>query len=432
MSTIDVVVVGAGVAGLAAARSAIESGLTAVVVEAKDRVGGRAHTETTSLGVPFDRGCFLLHSASENPLARIAAELGFRSVPRHRPRLIRLDGRWAATAEYRAWERYRERTETHLEALGRAGQDVAIGDHMRDGSRWRPMLESWIAAYTGADVEQASTVDFFAYRDTRENWAIREGLGALVARYGEGLPVTLGAPATAIDWSGRGVAVATPKGTIRAAAAIVTVSTGVLAADVIRFDPPLPDAKRAAIAGVPMGHANKVAFRFDRDVFGVPPHSAAHLLTESRATSLFQLRPFGWEIAIGYVGGRLAAELERAGERTLTGYALDRLKLMFGNAIEQRIVATTATAWAGEPHVLGAYSAALPGEAHRRAALGAPLAERLFFAGEACHSEFFSTAHGAYLSGVAAARAAARALDGERWRPAAALRATHASTAAKR
>jgi monoamine oxidase len=406
-SAVDVVVIGAGIAGLAAARTAMESGRTVLILEASDRVGGRAHTDTTSLGVPFDRGCFLLHSASENPLTGIARRLGFHLSPRYRPRLIRLDGRWAAAAEYRAWERYRIRSERRFEALGRAGVDAPIADHLSDDSRWRPMLEAWIAAYTGTDVEMASTRDFFAYRDTRENLAVREGLGALVVAYGQGLPLALSTPAAAVDWSGRGVRVTTPKGTIDAGAAVVTVSTGVLAAETIRFSPALPEWKRDAVAGLPMGHANKIAFRFDSDVFGLPPHSAAHFHSPTRATSLFQLRPFGWEIASGYVGGRLASELERDGERALIDFAFERLKAMFGSAIEHRLVAATATGWDGEPYIRGAYAAALPGRAHERAALAAPVGGRLFFAGEACHPDFFSTAQGAYLSGVRAARAAA-------------------------
>jgi monoamine oxidase len=284
--------------------------------------------------------------------------------------------------------------------------DEPIADHLDDDSRWRPMLEAWIAAYTGADTEYASTRDFFAYRDTRENWAVREGLGALAVAYGRSLPISLSTRATSIRWDGARLEVETPKGKISAAAAVITVSTGVLAAEAIKFTPGLPDWKREAIAGLPMGHANKIAFRFDRDVFGVPPHSAAHYLSATRATSLFQLRPFGWEIAIGYVGGRLAAALERDGEAALIEFGLERLKSMFGSSIDRHVVAATATAWDAEPFIRGAYSAALPGQAHQRAALAAPIDGRLFFAGEACHPDFFSTAHGAYLSGVDAARSA--------------------------
>jgi monoamine oxidase len=404
---VDVAVIGAGFAGLAAARAVIEAGGTAVVLEASGRVGGRAHTDTAALGVPFDRGCFLLHSANENPLAALARDLGFVSIPRHRPRLIRLGDRWGSAAAFRAWEKYRERSEGRLEALGAAGIDEAVADHLSDQSRWRPMLESWIAAFTGADVEAASTRDFFAYRDTRENWAVRDGLGRLAEAYGQGLNISLGTPVTAVDWRGSRIRIETPKGAIAAAAAVVTVSTGVLAAEMIRFLPALPDWKLDAVAGLPMGHANKMAFRFDRDVFGVPPHSAAHVLATTRATSLFQLRPFGWEVAIGYVGGKLATDLEREGEPALTAFGLERVKAMFGNSIEKHLAATTATAWDSEPFVRGAYSAALPGKADQRTALAAPLDDRLFFAGEACHRDFFSTAHGAFLSGRDTGRAAA-------------------------
>ena len=125
---------------------------------------------------------------------------------------------------------------------------------------------------------------------------------------------------------------------------------------------------------------------------------------------MFQIRPFGWNLAIGYVGGSFCSELERAGEAAMTDLALAQLKAIFGSGISRRLVRSACTGWEGDRFIRGGYSAALPGHAHRRADLAGPVADRLFFAGEAASTEFFSTVHGGYLAGIEAARAAAKRL----------------------
>ena len=405
-STVDVVIVGAGIAGLAAAKTARAAGLGVALIEAKDRIGGRAYTDTGTLGVPFDHGCYWMHSASQNPFVGIADRLGFvYRKNSFRNRRLYLGNRWATPAEKRQWTAYDARNERAIEAAGRSGRDVAIADVIEHGGRWEPLFASWVAAFSGADPDEISALDWFNYKNTDENWPVRDGFGALVAAWGADVPVTLDCPATRIDWSGRTVRVTTPRGAIAARAAIVTVSTGVLAADAIRFIPALPDWKRAAIAGVPMGRADKVGLAFDRDVFGMPATSGASFVAKRPESFGFQIRPFGREIAVSHLGGRFAGALEKAGERAMIAYARERLAKMFGSAIKKRITAAQAVRWEADPFIRGGYAAALPGAAHQRARLAETLKPSLFFAGEATHAEFFSTAHGAYMSGVDAANA---------------------------
>ncbi|MBM3487116.1 MAG: FAD-dependent oxidoreductase [Alphaproteobacteria bacterium] len=406
----DIVVIGAGAAGLAAARTAREAGATVAVIEAKDRIGGRAYTAADGLRTAFDHGCYWLHSADENPFVAIADALEFHYDRLDRQRLIHLGGRWADAAEQADWDRYFDAAFDAIVAVGRCGRDVAVREVLPDHALWRHPFERFVAAYAGVDADEASTLDFALYRDTDEDWPVREGYGTLIARHGAGLPIALGTPASRIVHGRTGVRVETPRGTIAARAAIVTASTAVLAAEVIRLDPPLPDRVRAALAAVPMGHANKIAVEFDRDVFADLDGGAFGLSARGKGLLGFQIKPVGTGLAVGYVGGRAALALEREGARAMGAHAVDELVALFGSALRARVTGTAATAWSSDPWIRGGYSAARPGRAAARADLRAPVGERLFLAGEALSPEYFSTAHGAHLSGIEAAAAAIRAI----------------------
>lgn len=409
--SVDVVIIGAGVAGLAAAKAARPAGLTTRVIEAKPRIGGRAYTETASLrGIPFDHGAMWLHSASENPLVAVADRLGFSYRKTRRGRRIRLATRWASAAERRDWLAFETAGLRAIEAAARAGRDMAISDAIPRDSRWTSLFDRWVTVFAGVDPDAGSTLDYVRYRDLDQDWPVRDGFGALIAAWGQDVEVALKTPARSIERTRDGVRVTTARGAIDARVAIVTVSTAVLGAEAIRFDPPLPDWKRAAIAAVPMGPVNKVAILFDRDVFGMPAQSSASFVAPYPDIFGFQIRPFGRNLATAHLGGRFAIEMERAGEAAIVALALDRLQAMFGSSIARRVVAGVATAWASDPFIGGGYSAALPGRAHLRSDLARPVHERIFFAGEATHPHFFSAAHGAYLSGAAAVAALPRGL----------------------
>ena len=279
---------------------------------------------------------------------------------------------------------------------------------MRQRFEVRPLLDAIISWIHGADPAQVSTLDAARYHDTGYNWPVLEGYGALVAAYGAGLPVKLSTPALAIDWHGPSVRVETPSGTLAARAAIVTLPTGVLADEKVRFRPALPAAKLAAIEHLPLGVADKVFFRVTGDPFGLPADSFVRGRHDSSRTSAIQIRPFGRDIISCYLGGSYARELEETG--AMIDAVWGELVNAFGNGVRGHLEAPRATAWFLDPHARGSYSAALPGHAHRRADLAAPLDDRLFFAGEACSPDFFSTCHGAHLSGITAASAVADTL----------------------
>jgi monoamine oxidase len=411
MTMIDAVVIGAGAAGLAAAKTLVEQGFAVQVIEARNRIGGRAHTDLATYGVPHDLGCAWLHSADINPFYKIAGALGFT--------VLRQDAAWRGrigvglTAQQRAAiDRTIEEGFDAIHAAGEAGRDVAASEVLPPEAPGRPVLDAICSWAFGVDTPEVSTLDHFLYRDTGRNWPVVEGYGALVSAYGAGLPVKLSTPASEIDWRGPGVRVETPAGVLRARIAIVTIPTGVLAEGRLRFRPALPAEKLRAIENLPLGIADKVSFAIAGDPFGTPPDSFAIAHADTARTCSIQFRPFGRDLVICYFGGRYARELEE--RESLIAAGEEALTHLFGSAVRKQLRKPTATAWYLDPYARGAYSAARPGHAHRRKELAAPIEERLFFAGEACSLDSFSTCHGAHLSGTAAALAAARVLTSPR------------------
>lgn len=403
----DVVVVGAGAAGLAAAARLQAACVPFVLLEAKHRVGGRAFTDTATFGVPFDRGCHWLHSASVNPFTAIADRLGFhyRSLPAKRRRLF-LAGREADDATRDAASEAISAAFEAAQATGRDGRDVAMSDVIDAASPWRRLVVHWIGLMSSLPPEEISTLDFARYRDTHENWPVSEGFGALVVAAGAGVPVSLGVRVRAIDWSGAGVVVATDAGELRAKRAIVTVSTTVLARGAIRFTPALPTEIAEAIEACTLGHAEKIVFRLDRPVDGFEPSSYAETFDPDRpgrAPVNFVLHPAGHPLAVGHIGGTFAAEMAQAGAAAMIDVGRQALLDLLGSAAARRIIGATVTGWTTDPDVGGAYSSARPGKGPLRDRLAQPVGERLRLAGEASAGVDFSTAHGAHLSGLAAA-----------------------------
>ena len=413
---VDVAVVGAGAAGLAAAARAYELGLSCYLLEAKPRIGGRTHTDTDTFGVAWDRGAHWLHSADVNPLTKIADELGHPYLVRPHPfeGYFHLGTGWGGKADWIAYRDEYAAAADRAVAAGERGIDAAASDFVDETSRWRRMVHHIFTAVSGMPPSEISTMDLAAYRDTEANWPLERGYGALLAARYAGLPVELSTPVGAIDTSGTHILIETPRGTARARSLIVTVSTNVLASGAIRFTPELPSGVQSALVGVPTGSANKVAFHFRRDVFGLPDTSYVSFMDErdaARPACSFQIRPFGSTLAIAYLGGDLSANLERGGEAEMTAFARAALRDMFGGDIFKELSGTAATSWTTDPHTLGAYSCALPGHAKDRAVLAEPVSERFFLAGEAVSADWFSTVQGAHVTGIEAAEKAAAYLE---------------------
>ena len=410
VTEVDAVVIGAGVAGLAATVGARARGLEVTLLEARERIGGRAYTDTASLGLPFDHGCHWLHAAARSPLRELADRYGLAYYRGPRRWRLHLGDRWATPAEVEALLEEHARVSDALDAIGEAGRDEPVAAHLPADTGFPAAVAHHLTAVMGAELEQLSTRDFHHYEDEGGDWPVEGGLGALVARFGRGVQAQLGAPVTRVDWSGPAVRVHSPRGVLRCRAVIITAPTSVLEAGALRFTPALPPWKQDAIAGLPMGQTEKIAMRFRRDVFGVPDHTVALLAAAAPQTPGFEVRPFGRPLAIAHVAGALAVELSRAGPLAMLSFARDQLAVMFGGAVRDALDAHQVTSWASDPWSLGAFSTALPGRAYARRAYARPIDDRLFFAGDAASIAAFGSAHGAYETGVTAAADLARAL----------------------
>jgi monoamine oxidase len=404
----DFLVVGAGVAGIAAARALQARGLSCLVLEAKDRIGGRAYTDATG----FDHGASWLHQANDNPLTGFAEALGFETVDHDklRQRLLFTKGRFATTAERHAFAAAEDHFWRVIEAAAADGApDRPASDAAPEGGRFDPLVAHWEGAQIcAAELSRMSLHDFVATALDGPNLLLRRGLGTLVSTLAEGLPIRLNAPVMQLDWSGNHVEASGAFGRIRAQAAIITVSTGVLAQGGITFTPDLPAEKRAAIKALPLGLLNKLAFPIPPGVlpeFGPFASLRRDIATPGDRPISWIARPFGAPVMLAFIGGSLAWELSRAGKQASEAHARAEFARVFGAEAAAALGPPIITDWGGDPHFLGSYSHAIPGGQAARRVLGEPLGDgRLIFAGEACHPRFAATVAGAWLSGEAAAQ----------------------------
>ncbi|HET8613714.1 MAG TPA: NAD(P)/FAD-dependent oxidoreductase [Sphingomonas sp.] len=403
MREIDIAIVGGGAAGIGAARAIAGSGRSALILEAGDRLGGRAWT-VNARGLALDLGCGWLHSARRNAWASIAREMGVEVE--HTPMLWRRQyrdlGFPPAEREeaLRAVAAFHERLREHPSASDRAA------DAFAPGCRWNPYLEALSGYLNGAEFEHVSAADYLAYDDAagEENWRLPGGYGALVVRAAPAeIPVRFAAPVTRIDRRGKRLRLETPGGAILARAAIVTVPTPVLALGRLAFDPPLPD-KQAAAEALPLGLADKLFLALDDAGIDADAHLIGN--PHRAETGSYMLRPFGRPIVECFYGGRAARMLEREGEAAACAFAVDELAALLGSAIRAKLRPLAHCFWGRERWIVGSYSHALPGRRAARATLAEPVEERIFFAGEACSPDDFTTAHGAHDTGATAARMA--------------------------
>jgi monoamine oxidase len=401
-SSVDVAIIGAGAAGLGAAHALENSGLSTIVLEARDRVGGRAHTILAAPNIVFDLGCGWLHSANKNSFVAIAKQLNFE-IDKTRPpwREQSFDTGFPLSERQdfiAALDAFYDRAE---EAAQHGGDDTA-SRYLEPGNRWNPMIHAISTYVNGCELDQVSIQDMQAYEDTEINWRVRHGYGALMTAYGAPCPLALNTEVTLIDHSGPRVRIETSRGTLTASKVMVTVPTNLIADEAIRFHPALP-AKVEAARGLPLGVDDKVMLALD-DPDALPKDGNLRGATMRTAMGSFHLRPFGQPCIEGFFGGTFARELEDTGDGAFGAESIDQIVALLGSDFRRKLRPLAESRWAHDPFARGAYSHALPGHAGDRAVLAAPVDGRLFFAGEATSPNFFSTAHGARDSGERAAR----------------------------
>ena len=408
MTNKKIVIVGAGAAGLTAARELQRLEQDFLLLEASHRIGGRAYTEILAPGMPFDLGAHWLMQPSENPLMHLARQdqLHLEEDNKHYAAARYFDeGEWLPKGADREFWAYWDKQFDAMALATKDHRDLSVFDAIDNDDRWASYFHALYAKDVTRDVDQASASDALAFVHEEDDVAVADGLGNLMVRYGEDVPVTLNCAVRKIDSSGPQLKLDTAKGRIHAEKVILTVSNGVLSGRDIEFTPALPDWKLNAIEGLPLGSHTRIAVMFDKPVLReLPRHFTVS--TSGDGPIHFRNQPFGNDYVEIVTGGRISEWLEKSGERATIDFVLTKLREAAGNRSVPDPMRHIVSAWDQDAWTKGAYSCARPGAADQRSILAQPIDERIFFAGEATSSDAYASVHGACISGRDAARAA--------------------------
>jgi monoamine oxidase len=405
----DIVVIGAGAAGIAAARRVQAANRKVILLEAADQVGGRCLTDTSTFEAPFDRGARWMHNPETNPMVRLARNAGLDVSAASLGQKIRIGLRNARPGETEEFLAALVRANHAIDEASRGKADVSCASALpKDLGVWAGTTEFVLGPYaTGKDLRDVSVIDKARAQDRNAPIGCRQGLGVLIARLGEQIPTMLSTPASQISWSNRDVAVQTQAGKIAARAAVVTVSSNVLAAGNIKFSPEIPRRQLEAAAKLTLGSYDRIALQLPGNPLGLSRDDMIIEQSSSTRTALLAANIGGSSLCVVDVAGSFGRDLSDQGEKAMVAFAIEWLSRLFGNDIAKIVKKSSTTRWNASPFVLGAMSAAPPGAQLSRKMLGEPFGN-VFLAGEATHETLWGTVDGAWESGERAAEAALR------------------------
>jgi monoamine oxidase len=406
----DVAIIGAGAAGIAAARRIASASRRFVLFEASNRVGGRCITDSTIFGFPFDLGAHWIHRPDSSSLTGSASTSGLDIYPSPRGQTVRVGPRNARDAELESFLATLVRSRRAIVDAGRSRNDfAAVRALPADLGDWRATAEFVLGPFVcGKDLASVSAADF-ARMPERENDAFcRQGYGAVLMNLAAGLPVRLSTPVTRIEWDRNGVDVVTAKGSMRARTAIVTASTNLLIADKIVFKPELSRRQLDAAAALALGSYDHIALDMPGNPLNLQRDELVFEKSSSRQTAALLANVSGSSLHLVEVAGDFGRDLSGKGKTAMIEFARDWVASLFGTGAKSKIKRSYATRWNEEPFVLGAMSVAAPGGADSRKILTEPIGGRIWLAGEALHETQWGTVNGAWESGQRAAEAALR------------------------
>ncbi|EFJ38250.1 hypothetical protein SELMODRAFT_270153 [Selaginella moellendorffii] len=426
----SVIVVGAGVAGLAAARALHKASFKVTVLESRGRIGGRVHTDY-SFGFPVDMGASWLHGVSEdNPLASVIGRLG---LPLYRTSgdnsvlydhdlesyaLFDMDGvQVPPELVFRVGESFEALLEMTKKIREEFPEDISVSKafsvvlerhpELRQEGLARKVLEWYLCrleGWFGADADQISV------RCWDEEELLEGGHGLMVRGYfpvvrhlAEGIDIRLNHRVVQVIRHSQGVKIVTEDSQVfEADAAVVAVPAGVLKAKIIRFEPRLPAWKEEAFAGLGLGNENKIALCFDV-VFWPNVEFLGVVASTTYSCSYFLNlhKPTGHPVLVYMPAGRLADDIEKLSDMEAASFAFGLLQKILPNAAKP--VKFLVSRWGSDINSLGCYTYDMVGKQHELyEQLRAPV-DTLFFAGEATSASFPGTVHGAFATGALAA-----------------------------
>ena len=410
----DVVVIGAGMAGVSAARALTQGGTRVVVVEASDRVGGRVHTIRDFAEAPVEAGAEFIHGVNAATWSDVrAAGLAAQAVPYLRSSWFNLGAstHWLPMqlAHPGVW-----RTADILWSLGhlRGDDQSAAAFIARKGyrGRARQLAQLALTGHLPGSVEEVGVrglvADGVLRLEEGLNHRVLDGYDRLPAHIALGLDIRFGFEVVNIAWTPDAVEITARDGRrVQARAGITTLPHGVLHAGVVTFEPALPQGKVSAVSRIATGPVAKVLLRFE-DRFW--PRRMAQLICGDGPVTLYWPTSYGTEgppVLIAYATGPRARELSRAGDALAIELTLDDLGRLFPRAVPRRLLRDARFVdWLADPTALGGYTFLPSGAVGAREQLAAPDTGALLWAGSATVSRpVADTVEAAYLSGLRAA-----------------------------
>jgi monoamine oxidase len=406
----DVVVVGAGAAGIAAARRLAAANVKVAVLEAADRVGGRCQTDLTTFGIPFDRGARWLYSQDTNPVAKLARTASMETYATPQSQKIRIGRRNARSGEVEDYLATLVRANRAIQDPNRKSDIAALDALPKDLGAWQQTLAFALGPLAlSKDLQDVSAFDL-ARQEPRDAGAFcRQGLGTLVAKLADGVPVSLSTPVKRVSWQGRNLEVETPAGRLTPRAVIVTASTSVLTSGSIKFLPDLPKRQLDATAKLQLGSYDHIALELAGNPLGLQRDDVIIEQSDSIRTGLLLANVGGSSICLVDIAGSFGRELSKQGSDAMVAFATDWLTKLYGSDVKAALKRRAVTQWNAAPYVGGAMSSAAIGAQGARKILAEPLGG-LYFAGEATHETLAGTVGGAWESGERAANAVLRRL----------------------
>ncbi len=413
----DAIIIGAGAAGLAAARGLLAVGRRVVVLEARDRIGGRIWTDHTFGPVPVERGAEFIHGARAGTWAWLRqARLEAMPFERWKGRRIALgNGRLAGPWLLRWRPDLRRIFSIESEIAAYDGPDCSLADWLKAhgysplAAHLADLRVAHAACVAPADLSIVALADELRNIDRGPgDFHITAGYDRVLATIAEGLDIQLNTPVSVVRWGPDGVEVETSGGIYNARAVVVTLPLAVLKAGVVRFDPVLPQAKREAIDALMMLPAMKLLFRFsepfwDRDMTFLSGNDPVPVWWTNRPDV---------PLLTAFLTGPRAARMSAYGRDGALERGLSALESIFGPAARRLFVAADVVDWGQDVWARGGYSAVPPGAYGRREVLAKPEGA-LYFAGEAVvTNDNPATVHGARTSGQHAATAIIAATGG--------------------